>query len=145
MSTNLSNARIYSSSCLIQPGDKFLQWCLKYTAEYSVSFHWTCADCFYKYSLSKIPIYTNPVVLDLEIKGTTSLKKHYGHQRICTTLVLLNLLCVVTPSCWNQKSCSSTSNMDMKFVISSWYCSAVTIPMNGTDFSPSRHTISQIN
>jgi hypothetical protein len=33
----------------------------------------------------------------------------------------------------------------MKFVISSWYCSAVTIPMNGTDFSPSRHTISQIN
>jgi len=54
----------------------------------------------------------------LEIKGTTSLKKQYGHQRIRTTLVRLNLLCVITPSCWNQQSCSSTSNMDMKFIMS---------------------------
>ena len=94
----LSNACIYSSSSLMQPGDKFLQCCLKYTAEHSASFFQQVQTVFMSI-LSKIPIYTNPVVLDLEIKGITSLMKQYGHQRIYTTLVPLNLLRVIIPSC----------------------------------------------
>jgi hypothetical protein len=70
------------SSSLMQTGEEFLQWHLKYTAQYYVSILLMCAG-FCTCSTSKNPEDRNPVATDLGIEGATSFEKQCNHQRTC--------------------------------------------------------------
>jgi hypothetical protein len=57
------------SSCLMQPGEEFLQWCLKCTAQYFVSILLMCVGCLCTRSPSKPPKDRNPVAIHPGIEG----------------------------------------------------------------------------
>lgn len=93
--------------------ERFVQWCFKYTVEYSVSVLLLYAGCFYSHSLWETTRDWHVVVLDPEFKE---------YQGIMQSPKKLHIICIVEFSVFAiiPCFCSSTSNKDMKFIISVW-------------------------
>jgi hypothetical protein len=60
-----------------EPGEEFLQWSLKWAAQYFVLILLMCAGCFCTRSPSETPKDRNPVVIDPGIKGAPLLKSFF--------------------------------------------------------------------
>jgi hypothetical protein len=100
------------------PGNVFY-WRLKCTAEYFVSFL-TCGCCFWKHSRPKLTKDINPVAVDREIEGATRFSRNNRPPKNTCNICTIEFLVPWPHLTPNQQSCSSTSNKDMKFLISSW-------------------------